>query len=67
MAEWECDPFCRIFNVAGVYWEAVCLAGASMEGGNPEILLQSISRYYKFLPSAQRYRFLSEVVARRVS
>ena len=54
----------------GYCLEMICadfLAGASMEGGNPEILLQSISRYYKFLPSAQRYRFLSEVVARRVS
>jgi hypothetical protein len=27
------------------------LAGASIDGGNPETLLQSISRYYKFLPS----------------
>ncbi len=37
------------------------LAGAHMDGGNPEILLQSISRYYKFLPSSQRETFLSEV------
>ena len=37
------------------------LAGASMDGGNPEILLQSISRYYKFLPGPQQEVFLSEV------
>ena len=29
-----------------------------------EILLQSISRYYKFLPSPQREAFLSEVNAK---
>ncbi len=28
---------------------------------NPEILLHSISRYYKFLPSPQQEAFLSEV------
>ena len=38
------------------------LAGASMEGSNPEILLQSISRYYKFLPSAQQDAFLCKIV-----
>jgi hypothetical protein len=37
------------------------LAGASMDGSTPEILLQSISRYYKFLPSTQKEAFLSEV------
>ena len=30
-------------------------------GGNAEILLQSISRYYEFLPSPQQGAFLSEV------
>jgi hypothetical protein len=38
----------------GYCLEMICadfLAGASIDGGNPEILLQSISRYYKFLPS----------------
>jgi len=44
--------------------EMICadfLAGAHMDGGNPEILLQSISRYYRFLPSSEREAFLSEV------
>jgi len=42
------------------------LAGASMDGSNPEILLQSISRYYQSLPSPQQEAFLSEV-ARKAS
>ena len=37
------------------------LAGASLDGNNPEVLLSSISRYYKFLPSPQQEAFLSEV------
>jgi hypothetical protein len=44
--------------------EMICtdfLAGASTDGGNLEILLQSISRYYKFLPVPQQETFLSEV------
>jgi hypothetical protein len=48
----------------GYCLEMICadfLAGASMDGNIPEILLQSISRYYKFLPSPQQEAFLSEV------
>jgi hypothetical protein len=48
----------------GYCLEMICadfLAGASIDGGNPEILLQSISRYYKFLPGPQQEAFLSEV------
>src|SRR5664280_205548 len=48
----------------GYCLEMICadfLAGASMDGGNPEILLQSISRYYKFLPGKQQEVFRSEV------
>jgi hypothetical protein len=48
----------------GYCLEMICadfLAGASMEGNNPQILLQSISRYNKFLPDPQRETFLSEV------
>ena len=44
--------------------EMICadfLAGANLEEGDPEILLRSISRYYKFLPDQQRALFLSEV------
>ncbi len=48
----------------GYCLEMICadfLAGASIEGNNSEILLQSISRYYKFLPAPQQDAFLSEV------
>src|ERR1017187_2430656 len=48
----------------GYCLEMICadfLAGASMDGNNPEILLQSISRYYRFLPGPQQEVFLSEV------
>jgi len=37
----------------GYCLEMICadfLAGASIDGGNAEILLQCISRYYKLLP-----------------
>jgi hypothetical protein len=45
----------------GYCLEMICadfLAGASIDGGNPEILLQSISRFYKFLPGPQQQAFL---------
>jgi hypothetical protein len=48
----------------GYCLEMICadfLAGANLEDGNPEILLHSISRYYKFLPMSQQEVFLSEV------
>ena len=48
----------------GYCLEMICadfLAGAAIDGGNPEILLQSISRYYNFLPDPQQETFLSGV------
>ncbi len=48
----------------GYCLEMICadfLAGAQLDGADPEVLLQSISRYYKFLPAAQREAFLSSV------
>ncbi len=47
----------------GYCLEMICadfLAGASLDDGNPEILLQSISRYYALLPGRQQEAFLSE-------
>jgi|SRR5271157_4355477 len=47
----------------GYCLEMICadfLAGASLDGNSPEILLRSISRYYTFLPSPQQEPFLSE-------
>ncbi len=48
----------------GYCLEMICadfLAGACLDGNHPELLLRSISRYYKFLPSPQQEAFRSEV------
>ncbi len=48
----------------GYCLEMICadfLAGANVDGSNPEVLLQSISRYYRFLPAPQRGVFLAEI------
>jgi len=48
----------------GYCLEMICadfLAGACLDGNNPEILLRSISRYFRFLPSPQQEAFISEV------
>jgi hypothetical protein len=48
----------------GYCLEMICadfLAGAHLDNGNPEILLSSISRYYKFLPGAQQQAFLENL------
>ena len=45
----------------GYCLEMICadfLAGANLENGNPEILLQSIVRFFKFLPHRERQTFL---------
>ena len=53
----------------GYCLEMICadfLAGANLDGGgDPEILLQSLSRYYQFLPKPQQKEFLSVVQADR--
>jgi hypothetical protein len=48
----------------GYCLEMICadfLAGAHLDNGNPEILLDSISHYYKFLPGEQRQIFLESL------
>ena len=48
----------------GYCLEMICadfLAGAHLDNDNPEILLNSISRYYKFLPGEQQQAFLEEL------
>ncbi len=48
----------------GYCLEMICadfLAGANLDGDDPEILLSSLSRYYKFLPSPLKEEFLSDV------
>jgi hypothetical protein len=36
------------------------LAGVNLDNGNPEVLLQSISRFFKFLPQPQKQAFLDQ-------
>jgi hypothetical protein len=48
----------------GYCLEMICadfLAGANLENGNPEILLQSIIRFFAFLPDQDRDTFLGRV------
>jgi len=48
----------------GYCLEMICadfLAGASLEAGNPEILLQSVMRVFKFLPDHDRQVFFEQV------
>ena len=47
----------------GYCLEMICadfLAGASLDNSDPEVLLQSISRFFEFLPGEQRHVFLSQ-------
>src|SRR6266576_1868499 len=44
--------------------EMVCadfLAGANLDNGSPDILLQSIARFFQFLPGEQKHAFLSQI------
>jgi hypothetical protein len=48
----------------GYCLEMICadfLAGAHLDDSNPDILLNSISRYYNFLPELQRHTFLENL------
>jgi len=48
----------------GYCLEMICadfLAGAHLDNGNPEILLNSVLHYFRFLPSSQREIFVSRV------
>jgi hypothetical protein len=47
--------YCQKGSVAGF------LARAAIDGDNSEILLQSLSRYYRLLPCEQQEVFRSEV------
>jgi hypothetical protein len=51
----------------GYCLEMICadfLAGASLDNEDPSLLLQSMSRFFKFLPGEQRQAFLHEVAAK---
>jgi hypothetical protein len=48
----------------GYCLEMICadfLAGAHLDGSNPEILLHSLSTYYRLMPSGQQETFLSAI------
>ena len=48
----------------GYCLEMICadfLAGANLDNGNPEILLSSMTRFFKFLPGEQRQAFLENL------
>jgi hypothetical protein len=50
----------------GYCLEMICadfLAGANLENGNPRILLQSVARFFKFLPGEERKEFLNHFSA----
>jgi hypothetical protein len=38
------------------------LAGANLDNGNPEMLLYSMTRFFKFLPGEQRQAFLGGLI-----
>jgi hypothetical protein len=40
------------------------LAGANLDNGDPEMLLYSMTRFFKLLPGEQQHAFLESVVAR---
>ena len=48
----------------GYCLEMICadfLAGANLDDENPELMLQSIRRFFKFLPGEQKHAFLAQV------
>ena len=50
----------------GYCLEMICadfLAGANLDGGDPELLLRSVRIFFKFLTIAQKTSFLSEVTS----
>ena len=36
------------------------LAGANLDGGNPDVLFYSMSRFFRFLPGQEKQRFVAE-------
>ena len=51
----------------GYCLEMICadfLAGANLDNGDPQILLQSLRQFFKFLPADQKQAFLGHVNGR---
>jgi hypothetical protein len=48
----------------GYCLEMICadfLAGANLDNGCPDVLLRSISRFFRFLPGEQRQTFVEQI------
>jgi hypothetical protein len=48
----------------GYCLEMICadfLAGANLDSGQPDVLLSSMARYFKFLPGDQRQAFVEQI------
>jgi hypothetical protein len=48
----------------GYCLEMICadfLAGASLDSGQPNVLLASIARFFQFLPGEQRQAFVEQI------
>jgi hypothetical protein len=41
------------------------LAGASLDNGDPETMLFSMTRFFRFLPSQQEQDFLEQMLSRK--
>jgi hypothetical protein len=51
----------------GYCLEMICadfLAGANLEGGNPQLLQRTLSRYFRFLPNSQQRELLEELAGK---
>src|SRR5438445_12614087 len=51
----------------GYCLEMICadfLAGANLDNGNPDVLLHSVSRFFRFLPGEQRQAFVEQITER---
>jgi len=49
----------------GYCLEMICAdfpAGAYLDNGNPNTLLHSVSRFFKFLPGEQRQAFVQQII-----
>jgi hypothetical protein len=54
----------------GYCLEMICadfLAGANLDNGNPDLLLNSISHFFRFLPGQQRQIFLNHITEKAAS
>ena len=54
----------------GYCMEMICadfLAGANLDNGDPETLLFSMKRFFKFLPHQLQQAFLQEILANKAS